>query len=346
MHSENQHEQSIILKVLSGEADKLEVDTLESWMSMSEDNKKEFLAIQEIWVGLDTNNKLDEKLQTEDWNLLKERLVVNEAKLVKMNAPSNSNWWLKVAAVFIFGFGLSWLMFHTETTEIEFNEITTPLGSRSLITLPDGSSVWLNAGSTLSYPQQFETTERSVFLKGEAYFDVTSNVDKNFLVNTSDITVKVYGTSFNVKAYPGEKTIETTLVEGKVSIIKKDAANKENPKELVMQPNQRVVYHRSTDSKEKIVLSKQIKTELFTSWKEGELIIESELMKDLAVKLERRYNVKIHFEDDSLKDFRFTGKIQDETVEQVFAAIKLASGIEYRIEHRDIWIKKMNKKKK
>ena len=75
------------------------------------------------------------------------------------------------------------------------------------------------------------------------------------------------------------------------------------------------------------------------------MIIESELMKDLAIKLERRYNVKIHFEDNSLKDFRFTGKIQDETVEQIFAAIKLASGIEYRIERSDVWIKKMNKEK-
>ena len=142
MDSENRNEHSIILKILSGEANQQEVDSLERWVSMDEDNKKEFLAIQEIWIGLDTNHKLDDKLQTEDWNLLNNRLKNTEVKLLKMNSTSKLHWWLKVAAVFVLGFGLAWLMFNSETTNIAYNEISAPLGSRTLITLPDGSSVW------------------------------------------------------------------------------------------------------------------------------------------------------------------------------------------------------------
>ena len=125
-----------------------------------------------------------------------------------------------------------------------------------------------------------------------------------------------------------------------------------------MNPNQRIVLYKEQENstpsesipekmenvparKAKLVLSKSIDTKRFISWKDGELIIKSEPMIKLAVKLERRYNVKIHFESEDIKQIRFTGTIENETIEQVMAAIKLASSIDYRIEERVIWISKM-----
>ena len=125
-----------------------------------------------------------------------------------------------------------------------------------------------------------------------------------------------------------------------------------------MNPNQRIVLYKEQENstpsesipekmenvparKAKLVLSKSIDTKRFISWKDGELIIKSEPMIKLAVKLERRYNVKIYFESEDIKQIRFTGTIENETIEQVMAAIKLASSIDYRIEERVIWISKM-----
>jgi ferric-dicitrate binding protein FerR (iron transport regulator) len=279
----------------------------------------------------------------------------------RKTSPQTSIWW-KAAAIFLIGFALSWFIFKgtsgsfSETSD--YHIVSTPLGSQSTIQLPDGSRVVMNAGSQLKYPQNFNSGTRQVYLEGEAFFNIAEKRRK-FIVNTSDIAIKVYGTTFNVKAYPDEKTVETTLIEGKISVIRPDEKKKRKKKELALSPNQRLVIYKggrpekseiikeetkAEDKveipvrKDRLILSRNIEPEIFTSWKDGHLIIESEPMKNLAVKLQRKYNVQFHFEDDSVGAVRFSGRIEDETIEQVMAAMELASPLRYRIEDRDIWI--------
>ena len=268
-------------------------------------------------------------------------------------------WYLRATVVFILGLFASWYFIKTPIATLSGksvnNIIETPRGSQATIQLPDGSKVVLNAESKITYPQEFSDQERKVLLEGEAFFDIKKDPNRQFLVKTKDITVKVFGTSFNVKSYPYENTTETTLVEGSISIYKNSTNGDIIGSELKMNPNQRIVLYKepqnSTPSKSqpkkkitmpqrkpKLVLSKHIDTDRYISWRKGRLKIESEPMKKLAQILERRYDVKIHFMDEDIKQIRYSGTFENETIEQVMEALKLASLIDYKIDEREIWI--------
>ena len=359
----NNFDNNIIIRFLMNEASKEDIQLLEEWISMDAENRIYFEQIRDTWNSIEIEKELDEHRIQADLKRVMDRIDVGQDHAIgKVKTWQVRNWFLKVAAVFVIGFSASWLIFRgvdsIEPGSAAYNVIETPRGSSTLINLPDGSKIWLNAESKLKYPQKFSQNQRAVFLEGEAFFEVAKEKERQFLVRTPDLTVKVFGTSFNVKSYPDENTTETTLVEGSISIYKTSTNGQAIGREIKMNPNQRIVLYKeqenSTSSesmpekmenvparKAKLVLSKSIDTKRFTSWKDGELIIKSEPMIKLAVKLERRYNVKIHFESEDIKQIRFTGTIENETIEQVMAAIKLASSIDYRIEERVIWISKI-----
>lgn len=353
---------NIIVRFLLNEASEEDLQLLEDWISSDPEHHSYFEQIRDIWNSIELENELDEKKVQADLKSVLDRIEAktedNKTSKSKTRILS-SNWLYRAAAVFILGFAASWFVFQgpisNEKGETVYNDIETPKGSSTIINLPDGSKIWLNAGSKLRYPQNFAKNKRSVFLEGEAFFDVAKDKNRQFLVKTSELTVKVFGTKFNVKSYPDENAVETTLVEGSIS-IRKNAMNGEAfGKEIKMEPNQRIVLYKAQEKstptesqarkienvperKAKLVLSKRIDTNRFTSWKDGQLIIKSEPMIKLAVTLERKYNVKIHFEDEEIKHFKFTGTINNETIEQMMEAIKLASSFDYRIDKRDIWI--------
>ncbi len=356
---------NIIVRFLMNEASKEDIGHLENWISMDSDNKKYFEQIRDMWNSIELEKELDSKMIENDLRRILEQTEQKE----KSNEIGRSNtrvlhynWILKVAAVFILGFAVSWFVFEgmnsIDNGQVAYNIIETPSGSNTTINLPDGSKIWLNADSRLRYPMKFSKDKREVFLDGEAFFEVAKDKSRQFLVKTSDITVKVFGTRFNVKSYPDENTVETTLVEGSISIINNSTNSKVAGKEIKMKANERIVLYKEQENitpneipqrkienlpvrKAKLVLSKRIDTDRFTSWKDGQLIIKGEPMIKLAVKLERRYNVKIHFEDEEIKQYKFTGTIKNETIEQVMEAIKLASSVDYKIEEREIWIRKI-----
>jgi ferric-dicitrate binding protein FerR (iron transport regulator) len=232
--------------------------------------------------------------------------------------------------------------------------------------LPDSTKVWLNAESSLKwYPAKFGKGSRDVFLTGEAYFDVTKRGKKHFAVNTSKIRILVYGTRFNVKAYPEDATIETTLEEGKIELTKiKNGAVVSRSKPVILQPDQRAVLVKNEGrlllsdvittepgdeegGKEisvksgKILVADKVDTEVYTSWKDGRLIIRGEPLEHLAKKLERRYDVHIIFKDNTSRSLRFTGILENETLEQVLFAIQLTSPIRYTIDHKNVYLEKI-----
>ena len=267
---------------------------------------------------------------------------------------------LKYAAIFIIVFSLSWFLnnqYHKQIisgrwnniNNIAVNEVEVSLGSKSKIKLSDGTVVKLNSGSKLTCPALFDDMKRQVYLEGEAYFDVKADSSRPFFVNTSDITIKVIGTSFNLKSYPGSNTIVTTLVSGSLEISHKYAQS------ITLKPNQKAIYirdqHKLTldERKElnlkpgqmkvpKISLQDQIDTRPLTAWKDGKLIFNNEQFEDLAIKLERWYNVKIIIKSQKLKKERFTGTFENETTEQVLKALQIAEPFEYDINKNIITI--------
>lgn len=366
MKQEISKEERFVIRFLLGQLTGKELDMFRIWLEADEGHRTLFSAFQEIWCTEQVHHELTDAVEKKDWGRLRLRIQAARKPVVKLNSGSSQGFkrWLKVAAVFFVGFVLSRLLVSVfsvgEDTSMVYNEISTPLGAKSKVKLPDGSVIVLNAGSKLRYPQSFDKNKREVFLEGEAFFNVSHDVKRKFFVNTPEVIVKVYGTKFNVKAYPSDKTVETTLVEGEVRVVSKLYQDgQRNRKEIVLQPNQRLVLYKQSkiennvtadaastgkgkiaksNQTPKLIVSKHVNPEYYTSWKDGRLIIRSERLEHLAVKLERRFDVRIQFKNDKVKAYRFTGTIEKETVEQVLEAIKTASKISYKIDKRNIWI--------
>ena len=355
--------ESLFLAYLEGRLSAEDELILIEWLKDEPDTIKDFNEFRRIWNMSAMAGKLEDKAIELEWKQLRER--INTSSNNKSVSLPILYWIPRVAAVFFLGvavtLAVSYFIINPIQSELTYHEINTPPGAKSKITLPDGSTIWLNAGSNLKYSNQFGKKKREVQLTGEAFFEVEANPSKMFLVNTSELKIKAYGTAFNVKSYPEEGTIETTLIEGSIGVTRTSFQNKKND-EVMLEPNQRVVYYRKTKSTKTIetevetdapipvtpkrevqkltyLISKGIDTKEYTSWRDGTLFITSETLNDIAVKLERKYDVKIHFGNEDLRKLKFTGTFENETVEQVIEAIGNAAHINYEIEDRDIWLK-------
>jgi transmembrane sensor len=209
--------------------------------------------------------------------------------------------------------------------------ITAAKGKRSVLTLADGTRVWLNADSRIAYSNDFMNSEtREVFLEGEAFFDVTENKNKPFIVNTASITVKVLGTAFNVKSFENDETVETTLVHGKVQI---DTRTNDN---IILLPNQQAVFVKQSGQ---VIVENQIEAQDYAAWKSGKLYFKDETFAAIVQELERWYNVKIHLEGEHVLECRFSAKIDNKPLEEVLELFKATGpSLNYRIEGDEVFI--------
>jgi len=213
-------------------------------------------------------------------------------------------------------------------------EISTRYGTRSFLELPDGSKLWLNAGSRVTYAEGFAGGRRELTLAGEAFFDVKHDPDHPFIIHTGKLDVKVLGTSFNVKAYPNDSTIETTLISGKVEI---DFQGKSRPG-VVLHPNEKVVVPVREISAESYVDRRLVapdsayRTLIETSWVEDKLVFRNEAFSDVSKRLERWYNIHFSFEDKRHFNDKLTGYFKDQPIKNVMDALQISLGFHYRID--------------
>ena len=232
-------------------------------------------------------------------------------------------------------------------------QVQTRMGTRTNLLLPDGTSVWLNAGSVLTYPAAFASTEREVSLDGEAFFDVVKDAKHPFIVHTSTMNIRVLGTSFDVKAYAQDREMETTLIHGAVEITRKDAPNAPR---IMLKPNEKLIFHTLTKAPGgmapasaappevnhlEVTTLKPFKTPddvIETAWMHNRLEFRGDSFEELAVKMERWYNVRIQFSEEALMKYRFYGSFEKETVTQALEALKLTATFNYKADGNDIEI--------
>ncbi|MCE5331178.1 MAG: FecR domain-containing protein [Bacteroidales bacterium] len=259
---------------------------------------------------------------------------------------------MKYASVVIITFGLTWFAkdFTKSTPELAVlpeaqvlhqNEVSVLYGSKSKITLPDGSTVNLNSGSVLRYPAHFNYENRSVTMEGEAYFDVKKDTSHPFYVKTNGVTVRVLGTKFNVKSYPDEKTVEMTLVTGKIELYANNKEINDKNRLLVLAPNEQAVFNvekGNNDSIVKMEYNKDVDVTPIISWKDNRLMFKDEKLINLAQKMERWYNVDIDIQDEKLRSMTFSGVFVKETIEQSLNALKLAAPFRYKMEKNKVII--------
>jgi len=228
-------------------------------------------------------------------------------------------WIIPVAAAFILGMLIPSVFYFTgkdsRQNGLQVQEVSIPYGARTSFMLPDGSTAWLNSGSTLSFPAP-SNGDRTVSLSGEAYFDVVKN-GTPFTVSTVYGKIEVLGTSFNVKAY-SDGEFESTLVEGSVKV------NGSGNHSLTLIPGQQAYLDEQGE-----LNIRKVDPEVFTSWKEGKLIFYREPFAKMAKRLERWYNVTIEVNDEEMKDLWFTGTIEMETLSEVMDLISRTMPVQY-----------------
>jgi transmembrane sensor len=241
---------------------------------------------------------------------------------------------------------------------VQVSEVVTHNGSRTNLYLPDGTRVWLNAGSRITYNKDFDAANnnpasREVNLTGEAFFDVAHNPGKPFIIHTKRIDITVLGTSFNVKSYPSDKTTETILIHGSIEVAIRNKANKK----IILRPNEKLVI----DNEDSTVLQRHVSTRpatplaeqppviiqkptyehttgtmVETSWVNDRLIFQEENFGELAKQMERWYGVTISFSEPGLQTLQFTGSFRQETIQQALDALTLTAAFNYAISGTQI----------
>lgn len=245
----------------------------------------------------------------------------------------------------------------TTHKSLPYNLIVTRKGDRNRLILPDGTQVWLNAESRLEYNKGYGITNRAVILSGEAYFDVVKNTEMPFTIQTDKIHIKVTGTAFNVKAYPGEKVSETSLIRGRVEVT----VNARPDEKYVLKPNEKLVVRDEPPviPSKNISLPEEKKQEnepliqlgyvnyvsndsaaVETSWVYNRLIFDDESFKDIATKMERWYGVSIHINDSLVGAQHLTYTIRNETITQALRNMRYAVRFHYSVDGNNITITK------
>jgi len=215
----------------------------------------------------------------------------------------------------------------TTTGSELINKVIIPYGKKSMIMLSDGTKVWLNAGSQLIYPSVFSEKTRQVMLVGEAFFDVAKNTEKPFVVRTTEVSIHVLGTRFDISAYPEDKLIQTVLVEGKVNLMYSGKGILNREYSVEMRPNQMVVVNKSTGESR----SQTVDISKFVSWKDGMLEFEKVDLVRALKQVERYYNIRIQLTDPLIGSFKLSGKLDlKEEPEEVLNVIKLTVPIDWQ----------------
>ena len=243
--------------------------------------------------------------------------------------------YMKYAAAVVLGIGISlstlYLTNQENLSTVGNYKLVTSKGEKSYLQLPDGTRVWLNSCTTLEYAENYGHSNRSIYLDGEAYFEVAKNKDLPFVVKANGIDVKAIGTAFNVSAYMEDSQLTTTLFNGKVAV--QPTLTKQ---EVLLEPNQVAVYDKSRNKIEVVPYDKK----LFAQWRGGFLSFEMMYLQDITKLLERNYNVVFRYENQGIKKLRFSGSFRNnEDLSEILNVIKTNTGIRYQILKDTIVIK-------
>ena len=219
--------------------------------------------------------------------------------------------------------------------KLVYNELTVPFGKRFDLVLSDGTNVKLNAGTSIKYPVQFiKGKDRKVFIKGEAYFDVTKDKDHPFIVNANNINVEVLGTEFNMSFYPEDNDINTVLVEGSVKLYESDKENSVK-KPTILRPGYKAAWSKN---KEKMSINK-VDVNTYTAWKDGNLIFKNTSFNNILKKLERKFNIVIDNKNAFLDKQIYTAYFLDnESIENILEYFSEDTAFNYTIDNNKITI--------
>ena len=360
----------LLTRKLSGEASPEELDELSTYLQTHPEDQYLFELVQEYWTKpKDISDHTEDDLFDQHFdNIIEQATEEQEDQKIHFSSTPVINIRkiakkLSIAAAIILAISVSWIYYatHHSANTNENNEIVAKPGAKSKMILPDGTTVWLNSGSRLTYSGNFNDSIRSVELDGEAFFDVMKDAKHPFIVHTSGIDIRVLGTAFNVKSYATDATIEATLIRGLIEVVKKNQP--ESPK-VILRPHEKLIFNKDqqaittsgyyttgADIKNSrvAVLPKEISiipvpknkpdTALAeTAWIYNKLVVDGETFGEFSKKMERWYNVHIVFQDTKAAEYRFHSVFENESIEEALKALQLIVSFNYKINNNEIKI--------
>lgn len=328
-----------IARYLSGGCTEKETQELLVWLESSDENKQQFADLKNAWaIANMAGIEADEQVPTQYFE--KQRRQFDQINRSKSLAPSNTikrmYGFKRVAAIIILTMGLTtlinYILWHWPKPQQAYHQLVVPSGQQAQLTLPDGSTIWLNSKSKLLYPGTFSNKKREVILEGEGYFQVKHQENRPFIVKTASLNVKVLGTSFNVAAYNDDKDVKLTLVNGSISIL-----DKANDKELAkLKPNEQAIYSKS----HKKLTIETVDIEFYTSWKEGRFKFRRMSFEEIAKRLSRNFNMEFIFKNSEMKNATYTGSFYNyEPVNRILQIMQKSSPFEFEIKNNQVFIK-------
>ena len=336
MEEENKHIDELIANYLTEGLDKNALDELKTWIAASAENQQYFIRQREIWFSAVSREAASVYDKDKAFENFRNRVESQkEIQSTSRRGFSLSALW-RYAAVVAIIIAVGCISYWQGEVNVKdtFADISVeaPLGSKTKLYLPDGTLVWLNAGSRMTYSQGFGVDNRKVELEGEGYFEVKRNEKIPFFVKTKDLQLQVLGTKFNFRDYPEDHEVVVSLLEGKVGL--NNLLREE--KEAVLSPDERAVLNKANG----LLTVESVTASNASQWTDGYLFFDEELLPDIAKELERSYNVKINIANDSLKTFRFYGNFvrREQNIQEVLEALASTEKMQYKIEERNITI--------
>ncbi|MHB9054937.1 MAG: FecR family protein [Paludibacteraceae bacterium] len=317
---------NLIYKFITKVINKEELQVLVIWINENSENKKYLQDLINIYHIVDSSVKIDE-INT-DQALQKVIKEINSQQKARINIIEL---WKKIAAILIIPL-LGWTIYSTASslkthqTDVAFQEVTSPYGTKSTIVLPDGSNVWLNSGSKLKFPTRFTNKCRNVYLVGEGFFKVKSDKKNPFIVHTNFIDVKATGTEFNVDAYNEDSITSVSLKEGTVDILYgKNEIRKMKPDEHLVFNHRKKIYNLVTAN-----------TSYICAWKDGVLAFRDEPLGDVFKRISRTYNVDIVVKDNAIANQLYRATFEKESLDQILRLLQLSAPIKYKRTSREL----------
>lgn len=330
----------LVTRKLSGEATGEELNELADLVRKNPSLREELHLLSRYWqqeiheLTANTESALQKTLAQLG---IQETGNMNKAIVRKMNRRKA---FIRIAASFVLLCSISLVIYLVTKNNLNADNPHKGLvqklngkGVKSTIALADGSKVWLNADSKIQYPAAFTGNTREVYLNGEAFFDIEKNPGKPFIIHLSNGTIRVLGTSFNVKAYDNEPVVETSVASGKVAFIPKPK-NSEKADTIYLTPNNKVIYELKTEQ----AITATTVSEEDKAWIEGKLIFRSMLFEEIGIALERNFGKKLVFNDTEVRNYRLTGSFENNTLPEILYYLSKTKPFTYTITDEQILI--------
>lgn len=323
--------EEILNKYLAGECSEKDLTEINSWLQESEENARILFGIEEVYHlgkrSADTVSEETARAERKLYKRLAQENTVTEKKRIRRQP------WMQVAAtiaaILLVGSGIFYWYSGTDTARDMLVAVASD-GLVQEVVLPDGTKVWLNNAATLKYPRQFSENERNVYLEGEAYFKVTKNHQKPFIVESDAMRVRVLGTSFNFKSEKNCQIAEATLIEGEIEV---KGNNDEGM--IVLSPGQRAELNKAN----RRLIVKQVDAKLDVVWHDNLIPFEKANIFTITKALERFYDVKIILSPDMKADKTYSGVLKKKsTIESALKSLNNSIPMKYKIVGNNIFI--------